>query len=77
MVADAIINIVKVSISSDEVVDKSVQDSVYAYATDYLTMALLCHGFHDAIKMGDGNRIMLLEVFNRKLDIVIMPKKIS
>ena len=59
MVADAIINkYVKVSIPSDEVVDKSIQDSVYAYATDYLTMALLWHGFHDAIKMGDGNRIM-------------------
>jgi len=31
---------------------------VYAYAIDFLTMVLLWYGFHDAIKMGDGNRIL-------------------
>jgi len=31
----------------------SVGDSVYAYASNFLTMALLWHGFHDAIRMGD------------------------
>ena len=29
----------------------------YTCATDFLTMALLWYGFHDAIRMGDGNRI--------------------
>ena len=34
------------------------EDFIYAYTTDYLTMALLWHGFHDCIKMGDGNAIL-------------------
>ena len=33
-------------------------DSVYAYATDLLSICLLWHGFHDAIREGDGDRIM-------------------
>ena len=33
-------------------------DSVYAYATDLLSTCLLWHGFHDAIREGDGERIM-------------------
>ena len=65
VVADAIIvKFVQVSIPTNEPISNNdtsrsnVQDSVYAYATDYLTMALLWYGFHDAIKMGDGNRIL-------------------
>ena len=34
------------------------EDSIYAYTTDYLTMALLWRGCHDCIKMGDGNAIL-------------------
>ena len=34
-------------------------DSVYNYATDFLTLGLLWHGFHDAIRSGDGDRIMI------------------
>jgi len=47
---------VKASLEGDatEVPD----DSVYAYATDLLSSCLLWHGFHDAIREGDGNRIM-------------------
>ena len=44
--------------SNSDTLCSSNKDFIYAYATDYLTMALLWHGFHDAIKMGDGNRIM-------------------
>ena len=34
-------------------------DSVYAYAIDFLTMGLLWHGFHDSIRHGDGDRIVI------------------
>jgi len=45
-------------------------DSVYTYATDFLTMALPWYGFHDTIRMGDGNRIFtywkfLTAIFNQ------------
>ena len=33
-------------------------DKVYLYAMEFLTLALVWHGFHDAIKEGDGNRIL-------------------
>ena len=35
------------------------KDTVYNYATDLLTLSLIWHGYHDAIKEGDGNRILL------------------
>ena len=35
------------------------KDMVYNYATDLLTLSLIWHGYHDAIKEGDGNRILL------------------
>ena len=34
-------------------------DSVYTYATDFITTALFWYGFHDTIKMGDGNCITI------------------
>ena len=34
------------------------QDTVHVYASDLLTLALVWHGFHDAIKEGDGDRIL-------------------
>ena len=33
-------------------------DSVYVYATELLTLGLIWHGFHDAIREGDGERIL-------------------
>ena len=33
-------------------------DGVYVYATDLLSLGLVWHGFHDAIREGDGNRIL-------------------
>ena len=33
-------------------------DTVYLYATKVITLGLLWHGFHDAIKEGDGERIL-------------------
>ena len=42
---------------------------VYIYATELLSLGLLWHGFHDAIREADGDRILrywkiLLVVFN-------------
>lgn len=33
-------------------------DGVYVYATEFLTLGLLWHGFHDSIKEGDSERIL-------------------
>lgn len=33
-------------------------DGVYLYATELLTLALIWHAFHDAIREGDGERII-------------------
>lgn len=72
VVAESIVNkFVHISIptSGDPSSGMSVGDFVYAYASDFLTMTLLWHGFHDAIRMGDGNRILtywkfLAAIFN-------------
>ncbi len=34
------------------------KDGVYVYAVELLTFTLFWHGFHDAIKEGDGDRIL-------------------
>ena len=34
------------------------EDGVYGYVVEFLTLALLWHGFHDAIREGDGERIL-------------------
>ena len=34
-------------------------DCVHVYAKEMLTLGLLWHGFHDAIKEGDGDRILI------------------
>jgi len=36
-----------------------INDSKFNYATDLMTMCLLWHGFHDAVKEGDGDRIIM------------------
>ena len=38
--------------------DDSNADQVHLYAKELLTLSLLWFGFHDAIKEGDGNRIL-------------------
>ena len=35
-------------------------DGIYDYACEVLTLLLIWHNFHDAIKEGDGNRVMLV-----------------
>lgn len=45
-------------IESDPVGSAGNADGVYLYATELLSLGLLWHGFHDAIKEGDGERIL-------------------
>ena len=49
---------VNVQLSSQIPVANS-NDMSYNYATNLLTLGLVWHGYHDAIKEGDGNRILL------------------
>ena len=59
--ADKIVTrFVKISLSARSIHNHTLaNDSVYNYATDLLIMSLVWHGFHDAIREGDGNRILL------------------
>ena len=54
---------VRISLSFAESISPPVHeksdDTVYAYATDFLTLGLLWHGFHDCIQSGNGNRILI------------------
>ena len=50
---------VNVRLFSSEAPDVNCSDMAYNYASDLLTLGLLWHGYHDAIKEGDGNRILL------------------
>ncbi len=36
-----------------------IADSVHAYALELVSLGLLWHGFHDCIKEGDGDRLMV------------------
>lgn len=36
----------------------SIPDGVHAYALELVSLGLLWHSFHDAVKEGDGNRVM-------------------
>lgn len=60
VVAKALVEkFVKISLPSDEPsTSPPCHDFVQAYATDFLTIGLLWHGFHDAIQEGNGNRIL-------------------
>ena len=44
--------------SDDQSSASSPNDSVHAYAVDFLTLGLIWYGFHDSIKHGDGDRII-------------------
>jgi len=59
-VAKAIVQqYVNISLPSDEpTTNSSSSDFVRAYAMDFLTLALLWHGYHDSVRHGDGNRIL-------------------
>ena len=43
---------------ADAAKPKSYEDEVYLYATEVLSLSLIWHGFHDAIKEADGDRIL-------------------
>lgn len=47
-----------VQLKLDEV-SGDVEDGVYLYACDLLTLGMIWMGFHDAIREGDGERIMV------------------
>ena len=48
---------VKISLPGEEPTNAP-DDDVFNYATDLLSFCLLWHGFHDAIREGDGDRIL-------------------
>lgn len=54
---EIVANYVKISLPSDEAISTSM-DAHYNYTTDFLSLALLWHAFHDSTKEGDGNRIL-------------------
>ena len=68
-IAKAIVNnYVLLSSISDKSVKPNNPDQVHLYAKELLTLSLIWHGFHDAIKNSDGDRIfrywkVLLVVF--------------
>ena len=39
------------------------KDRVHLYAMDLLSLSLIWHGFHDAIREGDGERILRYWIF--------------
>ena len=49
----------------DVVTENAIHDSVYTYAVDLLTMGLFWYAYQDAVREGDGDRIM--EVFSSYL----------
>ena len=58
---------VKIKLSSDKA-NNPPKGTDYSYAMDVMSLGLLCHGFHDAVREGDGDRIIrywhfLLPVF--------------
>lgn len=57
---DLIQRFVKVSLLCDQPLPREVTctNFVHAYAVDFLTIGLLWQGYHNAIRCGDGNRIL-------------------
>ena len=49
---------VKISLSGEQQ-SKQPNDMLFNYSSDLLSFCLLWHGFHDAIREGDGDRILL------------------
>ena len=52
-----VVNYVRLPKIDDEDTEKC-DDGVYLYAIELLSLGLLWHGFHDAIREGDGERIL-------------------
>ena len=50
---------------------ETTHDGVHFYSMELLTLSLIWHSFHDAIKEGDGERIVRLKL----LIIGIMPRR--
>ena len=44
--------------ADNETIPKECKDGVFLYASELLSLGLIWHGFHDAIKESDGERIM-------------------
>ena len=42
----------------DETVPKECEDEIFLYVSEVLSLGLLWHGFHDAIKEADGERLL-------------------
>ncbi len=53
-----IVNFVHLPIGCDDKVSSLSEDGVYLYGMELLSLSLLWHGFHDAIREGDGDRIL-------------------
>ena len=54
-----VVNFVHLPIARETSAQKSLSDDgVYLYAMELLSLSLLWHGFHDAIREGDGIRIL-------------------
>lgn len=51
---------VKIYLSPEQESEESlpIDDMIYNYSTDLLTFCLLWHGFHDATREGDGDRLL-------------------
>ena len=62
---------IKITVSTDKPsVPPNCKGTDYGYAVDLMSLGLLWHGFHDAVREGDGDRIMrywrfLMPVFNQ------------
>jgi L1 cell adhesion molecule like protein len=52
------VNFVDLSMLQDNPLGSELKDEVHLYGKEFLTLTLLWHGFHDAIREGDGDRIL-------------------
>ncbi len=53
-----VVNFIRLPLLHSKEKPQKVKDGVYVYAVELLTLTLFWHGFHDAIKEGDGDRIL-------------------
>ena len=57
--ATAIVNkYIRLPMADDESVPNMCDDGILLYAAEVLSLGLLWHGFHDAVKEADGDRIL-------------------
>lgn len=48
----------RITVSGVNFQGEETNDGVYLYATELMSVGLIWHGFHDAIKEGDGDRVL-------------------